>query len=40
MAESQSSAGLVYDSEVAALRDEAKRAGIQPLVISDRPIGN
>jgi len=33
-------AGIPYAaSEVAALQDEAKRAGIQPLVLSDRPIG-
>ena len=33
-------AGIPYAaSEVAALQDEAKRAGIQPLVVSDRPIG-
>ena len=33
-------AGIPYAaSEVTALQDEAKRAGIQPLVVSDRPIG-
>jgi LDH2 family malate/lactate/ureidoglycolate dehydrogenase len=33
-------AGIPYAaSEVAALQDEAKRAGIQPLVVADRPIG-
>jgi LDH2 family malate/lactate/ureidoglycolate dehydrogenase len=32
--------GIPYAaSEVAALQDEAKKAGIQPLVVSDRPIG-
>jgi LDH2 family malate/lactate/ureidoglycolate dehydrogenase len=32
--------GIPYAaSEVKALQDEAKRANIQPLVISDRPIG-
>ena len=32
--------GIPYSpSEVAALQDEAKRAAIQPLVLSDRPIG-
>jgi len=32
--------GIPYAaSEVAALLDEAKKAGIQPLVVSDRPIG-
>ena len=32
--------GIPYAAtEVAALQDEAKRAGIQPLVVSDRPIG-
>ncbi len=33
-------AGIPYaSSEVSALQDEAKKAGIQPLVMSDRPIG-
>ena len=33
-------AGIPYAaSEVEALQDEAKRAGIQPLVVADRPIG-
>ena len=33
-------AGISYAaSEVKALQDEARRAGIQPLVIADRPIG-
>ena len=33
--------GIPYAaSEVAALQDEAKRAGIQPLVVSDKPIGD
>jgi LDH2 family malate/lactate/ureidoglycolate dehydrogenase len=33
--------GIPYAAgEVAALQDEAKRAGIQPLVTSDRPIAN
>jgi LDH2 family malate/lactate/ureidoglycolate dehydrogenase len=33
-------AGIPYaGAEVAALQDEAKRAGIQPLVLADRPIG-
>jgi LDH2 family malate/lactate/ureidoglycolate dehydrogenase len=33
-------AGIPYAaSEVAALQDEAKRAGIQPLVVAERPIG-
>lgn len=32
--------GIPYaPAEVAALQDEAKRAGIQPLVLADRPIG-
>ena len=32
--------GIPYAaSEVAALQDEANKAGIQPLVVSDRPIG-
>jgi LDH2 family malate/lactate/ureidoglycolate dehydrogenase len=32
--------GIPYAaSEVAALQDEAKHAGIQPLVVADRPIG-
>ena len=32
-------AGIPYAaSEVKALQDEAKRAGIQPLVVSERPI--
>jgi LDH2 family malate/lactate/ureidoglycolate dehydrogenase len=32
--------GIPYAAgEVAALQDEAKRAGIQPFVLSDRPIG-
>jgi LDH2 family malate/lactate/ureidoglycolate dehydrogenase len=31
--------GIPYAaSEVAALQDEAKKAGVQPLTISDRPI--
>jgi LDH2 family malate/lactate/ureidoglycolate dehydrogenase len=31
--------GIPYAaSEVAALQDEAKKAGVQPLVVSDRPI--
>jgi LDH2 family malate/lactate/ureidoglycolate dehydrogenase len=34
-------AGIPYAAtEVAALQDEAKRAGIQPLVLADRPIGS
>jgi L-2-hydroxycarboxylate dehydrogenase (NAD+) len=33
--------GIPYAaSEVKALQDEAKRASIQPLVLSDRPIGS
>ena len=33
--------GIPYSaSEVQALQDEAKKAGIQPLVVSDRPIGS
>ena len=33
--------GIPYAaSEVAALQDEAKRAGVQPLVVSDKPIGS
>jgi LDH2 family malate/lactate/ureidoglycolate dehydrogenase len=33
-------AGIPYAaSEVKALQDEAKRAGIQPLVVAERPIG-
>jgi LDH2 family malate/lactate/ureidoglycolate dehydrogenase len=33
-------AGIPYAaSEVRALQDEAKRAGIQPLVVAERPIG-
>jgi LDH2 family malate/lactate/ureidoglycolate dehydrogenase len=32
--------GIPYAaSEVAALQDEAKKAGIQPLVVADRPLG-
>lgn len=32
--------GIPYSaSEVAALQDEAKKAGVQPLVVSDKPIG-
>ena len=32
--------GIPYAaSEVAALQDEAKKAAVQPLVISERPIG-
>ncbi len=32
--------GIPYAaSEVKALQDEAKRAGIQPLVVAERPIG-
>ena len=33
--------GIPYSAgEVAVLQDEAKKAGIQPLVVSDRPIGS
>ena len=33
--------GIPYaTSEVAALQDEAKKAGVQPLVVSDRPINS
>ena len=33
--------GIPYAaSEVTALQDEAKKAGIQPLVVADRPIGS
>ena len=32
--------GIPYSAnEVAALQDEARKAGVQPLVVSDRPIG-
>ncbi len=33
--------GIPYAaSEVAALQDEAKQAGVQPLVVSDKPINS
>jgi LDH2 family malate/lactate/ureidoglycolate dehydrogenase len=33
--------GIPYAAaEIAALRDEAKRAGVQPLTVSERPIGD
>jgi LDH2 family malate/lactate/ureidoglycolate dehydrogenase len=35
----RSTRGIPYAaSEIKALQDEAKRAGIQPLVVSERPI--